>query len=181
MVHADAHRRVVLAADVEERHELLFYLFQFGGVFFVGVFEFFERARRVHVVAGVYPHLFGVEGCHVRHVGVEMHVRHERRVVSVGAQLRVDFLQVLRLAHSLCGEAHVFASRGDNPLRLCHARCGVGGGGGGHRLHPHWVVASERRSPHVHLMGGAAGVVEQVYFVGHVICVALWVGWGRRQ
>ena len=86
VVHSYAYGSVMLPAYVEERHETRLYLLQFGGILLVGVFQLLERPRRVNIVAGVYAHLLRVERGYVCHVGIEVHVCHERRVISLGAQ-----------------------------------------------------------------------------------------------
>ena len=140
VVHSYAYGRVVLAADVEERHEARLYLLQFGGILLVGVFQFLECPGRIYIVSGIHAHLFGIERGHVCHVRIEVHVCHERRVVTFGAQRGVDVLQVLRLACALCGESHELASRLYYAFGLKHACLGVVGVCGSHRLHAYRVV-----------------------------------------
>ena len=111
VVHADAQRGVVLAADVEEADKPLFQPCQFGGVFLVGVFQLLELAGGVDVVARVDAHLLHNGGGHVGHVGVEVDIGHERAVVAFAAQGFAQGLQCLGLACALCGEAHVVRSR----------------------------------------------------------------------
>ena len=76
VVHSDAYGGVVVVANAQERHKTLVYLAKFGGIFFVGIFKVLERAGRVYVVAGVYPHFLSVQGGHVGHVGIEVYVGH---------------------------------------------------------------------------------------------------------
>ena len=85
MVDTYSQRGVVLAADVEQRHEALFYLQQLVGILLVGVLYVLERACRVYVVARVDAHLLGVECCHVCDARVEVYVCHEGCGDGVGA------------------------------------------------------------------------------------------------
>ena len=149
MVHADAHGGVVLAADVDEAHQPLVNPLQLGLVFLVGVFQVFERAGGVDVVAGVDAHLLAVAGSHVGHVGVEVHVGHQRRRVAVGPQPPGNVLHVQRFAAPLGGEAHQLAAGIDDALGLLHAAFSVVGVDGGHRLHADGVVAADVEAAHV--------------------------------
>ena len=84
VVHADAHRGVVFAADVEEGHEAVLQLLQLVGILGIGVLNLLEHTRRVDVVAWVHAHLLGVQRSHVSHVGVEVYVGYERCLIAVG-------------------------------------------------------------------------------------------------
>ena len=149
MVHADAYRRVVAAADVEQGYEALFYALQFGGILCVGVFELSEGACRIDIVAGVDAHLLAVQRRHVGHLGVEVYVGDEGRGISGIAQGLGDVLHVLGLAHALCRQSYQFASRPDDAYCLFHACLGVVGVCGGHRLHAYGVVAADGNVPHL--------------------------------
>ena len=166
MVYADAHGGVVLAADVEEGHEALFYLFQLVGIFGVGVVDVSECAGGVDVVAGVDAHLLGVECCHVCDARVEVYVCHEGCGDGVGAQSGTDVFEVFGLACALCGEAHKLASGTDYALSLCYARLGVVGVGGRHGLHTYGVVAAHVYRSHMHEGCFAASVVEKIDHCG---------------
>ena len=150
----------MLPAYVEERHETRLYLLQFGGILLVGVFQFLERPRRVNIVAGVYAHLLRIERGDVRHVGIEVHVCHERRVISLGAQPCVDVLQVFSLACALRREPHQLPSRLYYAFSLRHASLRVVGVRCCHRLHPYGVAASYRRASGVCHGRFAAFIVE---------------------
>ena len=166
VVDTDAHCGVVCAADVEEGHESLLKSLELGGIFLVGVFYLLERACGVDIVSGVHPHLLGIEGCHVGHIGIEMHVGHEGSHDALGAQCGIDVLEVLCLAHALCGEAHVFSSCLDYPLGLCHRGFGVGGVGGGHRLNAHRVAAAQQHVAHGHGLRLDALIFEKRVAIG---------------
>ena len=162
MVDAYAQGRVVFLTYVKQRHKAFLNLLQFAGILLVGVFQVLERARRVGIIAGVYAHLLGIQGGHLGHMRVEVHVGHQWSHVPVGPEPRVYLLQVLGFAHALGGQAHVFSARLDYALGLCHARLGVGGGRGGHRLHAHRPLPTHRRAANLHLGSRAAAVIEQV-------------------
>ena len=143
VVHADAHRRVVFAADIEEGHEAVLQLLELVGILRVGILNLLEHARRVYVVARVDAHLLCVQRSHVSHVGVEVNVGNERRCVAVGTQLCVYVLQVLSLSAALRSESHEFAACLYDTLSLSHARLRVVGVGCGHRLHAYRGVAAK--------------------------------------
>ena len=85
VVYAYAQRRAVLPAYRQQTAEAFLQACQFGGILLVGVFELLELPGGVGVVAGVDAHLLH-DGCgHVGHVGVKVHVGHERAVVSHAA------------------------------------------------------------------------------------------------
>ena len=143
VVHADAHRCVVFAADVEEGHEAVLQFLEFVGILCVGILNLLEHARRVYVVARVHAHLLCVQSSHVSHVGVEVNVGNERCGVAVGTQLCVYVLQVLSLSAALRSESHEFAACLYDALSLSHARLRVVGVGCGHRLHAYRGVAAK--------------------------------------
>ena len=143
VVHADAHRCVVFAANIEEGHEAVFQFLEFVGILRVGILNLLEHARRVYVVARVYAHLLCVQRSHVSHVGVEVNVGNERCGVAVGTQLCVYVLQVLSLSATLRSESHEFAACLYDALSLSHARLRVVGVGCGHRLHAYRGVAAK--------------------------------------
>ena len=187
VVHADAYGGAMLAADVEKRHQLSFYLLQFTGIFLIGIFQLFELPCRVNIVAGIDSHLLGIEGGHVGHMRIEMHVGHQGCGISPLPQQCIDVLQVLRLAHALCGEAHIFASCLDDAYGLLHAALGIVGRSGGHRLHPDGMFAAQRSVAHLHDRRGSPLVAEQVDVVCfHVSSLSKYIslrpvlGWPSR-
>ena len=160
MVDAYAQRRVVLAADVEQRQQLLLDFQQLVGIFLVGVFQLLERARRVDVVAGVYSDLLGIQRRHLCYVLVEVYVGNERGVISPCPQSGVDVLQVLCLAHALCGQSDVLAARFDDAFRLCHAAFGIVCRCRRHRLDAYRVIAAERGGAHLHFDSLSSDIIE---------------------
>ena len=146
MVYANAYGRVVFATDIEERHETCIYLLNLFGIFFVGIFQLFEGASRVYIVAGIYAYLLGIQCGHVGHVSVEMHVGHKWRGVTFLPECRIDVAQVLCFTFSLRGETNQLAASLYNTLGLGSTSLGVVGIGGGHRLHAHGVVATHRHA-----------------------------------
>ena len=153
---------MVVAADLEKGNEPLLNLAQLVGILGVGIFDVLEGACRVNVVAGVHAHLLGVEGGDVGHARVEVDVGHEGCLEPVGTQTCADVLEVLGLAGALCGEAHQLAPGADYALGLGHARLGVVGVGGGHRLHPYRIVTAHADGSHTDGGSLAAAVVEDV-------------------
>ncbi len=120
MVHSYAYGGVVLATNAQERHKPLVYLAQFGGVFLVGIFKMLERAGRVYVVAGVYPHFLSVQGGHVGHVGIEVYIGHQGHHIAVAAQGSIDVAEVFGLLHALRSEPYVLTAGIHNALGLRH-------------------------------------------------------------
>ena len=163
MVHADAQRGVVLAADVEEADKAFFQPCQFGGVFLVGIFQLLELAGGVDVVARVDAHLLHDGGGHVGHVGVEVDIGHERAVVAFAAQGFAQGLQCLGLACALCGESHVVRSRVEYGAALAERGFDISGHRGRHALDAQRFVAAEGAVAHADLVGAAWTVVEQVH------------------
>ena len=162
VVHADAQRRAVGAADAEQFHEPLFESPQFLCVSLVGVFDMLEFPGRIYVVAGIDAHFLHNLRCHVCHVGVEMYVRHERRVEALAAQCFLNLAQRLRLARALCREAHVVCARLDDGAALCGRCRRVGGRRGGHTLNAQRVVAAERAVADTYLVRLSRRVVKQI-------------------
>ena len=142
MVHADSYGGVVLPAYLQERQEAFLYLLQFGGIFLIGILQVAEGACRVYIVARVDSHLLGIEGGHIGHMGVEVHIGHERCHDALCPEAGIDEPQVLGLAHPLCGEPYILAAGPDDAPGLCYAPLGVEGGRGGHRLHAYGPGAS---------------------------------------
>ena len=132
VVHADAHRRMLFFTDVDERHEPILYLLQFLSVFLVGVFQMFELAAGIDIVAGVDAHLFAIQSGHVGGMSGKVHIGHQRLRITVGFQAGGDVLHVLRLAGALRSESYQFASGVDDALGLSHAPLGVVGIDGRH-------------------------------------------------
>ena len=85
MVDAQTYGGTVSATQVEKRHEARANLFDFAGIFFVGIFEFLERARRVDEVARVDANFVGGCGGNEGGVGVEMNVGNEGTCIALAA------------------------------------------------------------------------------------------------
>ena len=163
MVDTDTHCRVILLADIEERHETLFKSLEFGGIFLVGIFQMLECAGRVDVITGIHPHLLGIEGSHIGYIRIEMHIGNKGSGYSFGTKGCIDILEILSLAHTLCGEAHILSTCLDDSFSLGNRCLGVGGGSGGHRLYAYGVVASHRGGAHVIDRRRATGVVKDIH------------------
>ena len=86
VVDAYANSRMVLLAYINKRYELACYLVQLGGILLVGIFQVLEGTPGVDVVAGVDTHLLTVLGSHVGHMGCEVHIGHQRRLIAVSLQ-----------------------------------------------------------------------------------------------
>ena len=154
---------MVLTADIEEGYETLFETLEFGGIFFVGIFQMLEGACRVDIVSGIHPHLLGIECSHIGYIGIEMHIGNKRGRYTLSTQCGIDILEILSLAHTLCGKAHILSASLDNPLGLCHGGFGVGGGSGGHRLYANGVVATHWGVSHAIYRRLATAIVKDVH------------------
>src|SRR5574344_1672564 len=116
---------MILFADVQKRNQLRFNLLQFSSIFFIGIFQFLECARRVYIVARVDTYLLRIQGGHFGHMGIEMYIRNERGGISVLTQRSVDVLQILSLTHTLGGKSNVFATGIDDTFSLSHTPFGI--------------------------------------------------------
>ena len=125
---------MVLLADVQERHQLAFYLLKLGSILLVGIFQMLERTTWVDIVAGIDAHLLAVEGSHIGRMGREMDIGHKGCQITVGLQTGRDMLHVLCLTRSLGGEAHQFATSVDDALGLGHTALRIVGIHRRHRL-----------------------------------------------
>ena len=153
VVHTYAHSRLVLPANIYERHQPPLYPLKLIGIFPVGILQTFERAPRVHIVSRVYAHLLAVERRHLRRVGREVHVGHQGLPVPLRFQPFGDVPHVLRLARALRGEAHQLTPRIHYALGLRHAALRVVGVHSGHRLYSYRVVAPYGYAAHMADLG----------------------------
>ena len=99
----------MLFADVDERHEPVIDFLKFGLVFLIGVFQMFESAGRIDIVAWIDAYFLGIACSYVGYIGIEMDISHERSGESFFAKSGTDVLHVLCLSRALCGEAYQFA------------------------------------------------------------------------
>ena len=160
MVDANAHGSMVFFADVDERHQAVFYLFQLQSIFLVGIFQFLELACRVDIVAWVYSHLLAIFCCHVSHIGIEVDISHQRSIFAQGSDAGIDILHVLSLTGALSGETHQFATSLDDAHGLSHTRLGVVGVGGGHRLNSDRLATAHEQAADGYGVGGSALVLK---------------------
>ena len=142
VVDADAQRYAALAALLDERLEL---------------------AVLRAVVARVDAHLVDVAGRNGGHLGHEVDVGHQRRVVALGTQLCGDGAQVLAFAAALGRQADNLAPGTVDALNLGHARRRVVGVGIGHRLHGNGIVAADGDPSDAHLAGRTAPVFRKIH------------------
>ncbi len=149
VVHTDAHGCMVSLADVEEWHKLALYLLQFFGIFLVGILQMLERATGVYIVAGIHSHLLTAAGCHVGHLGIEVHIGHKGCEIASLAQTVANVFHVLGLARSLSGEPHILAASLDNADGLLDTCLGIHRVSGGHRLDADGVVAAHGCAAHM--------------------------------
>ena len=156
MVDAYAHSRVVLLADVKERHKLVLNLLYFLSILLVGILQVLELTPWIDIVAWVDAHFLCIEGCHISHLCVEMDIGNKRHVAARIAQVGIDIAKVFSLAHSLSSEAHVLATSIDNALSLSHTALGVHSRRVCHRLQSYRVVSAQRSLSHMDLSGGTA-------------------------
>ena len=143
VVDTDADGGVVLLADVEEGHELGFYLLQLGSILGIGVFEVLEGAPGIDIVARIDAYLLAILGCDIGDMGGEMDIGNKGGGIAVGLEACGDVLHIFCLAGALGGEAHEFATGIDDALGLCHTALGVVGIDSGHGLDADGVVASD--------------------------------------
>ncbi len=141
VVHTDAERRIVRAA---EAHEAL------------------QLAVLRAVVARVDAHFVHMARGHGRRLGQEVDVGHKRRAAPLLAHATRDGPEVLRLAQVAGREAHDGASGACDAHDLRHAGLGVLRIGIGHRLHRHGAVAADRDAADAHFAGGTSSVSGQV-------------------
>ena len=132
VVHAQAHGGVVLAADVDKRHECIVYALQLMVIFLVGIRQCLELAGRVNEVAGIDAHLVSDGGSGKCSLGVEMNVGNERHVAPRFAELGAYLANALSLAHTLRCEPDDFGTGSGKRLALSHACLDVVGVGVGH-------------------------------------------------
>ena len=125
MVHTDAYGRMVLLADIEEGYQPVFNLFEFLGIFLVGIFLLDEFSCGIYIVSRVDAHLFGIFRSHIGHMRIEMHIGHKRRAEPISSNGRTDVFQILSLARALCRQPDKFSSRLDDALGLSHRTCGI--------------------------------------------------------
>ena len=149
MIYANADGGSVFFTNVEERDKTVAYLLQFGGIFFVGVFQKVKCFYFVNVVTGVDTYFFHHFGGGIGCSGVEMYVGNERGGISLGIQFFPDLSQVAGFAFSLCGETHIFGSGFDHADGLADRGFGVHGGYIGHGLDTYRVLAPQRGVPYI--------------------------------
>ena len=160
VVHADADGCMMLLADVEERHEAVFYLLEFVGILLIGIFLLDELAGRIHVVARIDAHFLAIESSHVGNVRIEVNIGYERSLIAVGTDAGIDVFHILCLAGTLSGEAHQLATSLDNLLSLLNASLGIIGVGGGHRLDADRIIATQVEVSDMCHRRGTAGIIE---------------------
>ena len=95
------------------------------------------------VIAGVDAHLIDIIGGNHGNLGYEMDVCHYGCRITVPAQTRYDFGEVLALFATLRRQPHYRRTRIGYALDLGNARCGIGGRGVGHRLYGNRTIASD--------------------------------------
>ena len=162
VVHSDANSRALLAADTQEGHKASLDFLDFLGIFLVGIFQLLESSPRIDVVARIDAHLFGIPSSHVGHVGIEVHVGHQRRVVALLSKSRTDVAKILGLAFPLRGEPNEFSSGTNDAFGLLHTGVGIVGVGSGHRLNPDGMIAAEAEFSDDGRRGGPAMEGEKV-------------------
>ena len=118
-------------------------------IFFVGIFQMFEGATWVDIVAWIDAYLLTILRCHIGRMGREMNVGDKRLVVAVGFQARGDILHVLGFTCPLCRKTYQFAACVNDALSLCYAGLRIIGIGGSHRLYPDWVITADGDVPNV--------------------------------
>ena len=142
VVHADTYCRVMLLTDIQERHQLLLDLLQFGCILLVGIFQMLERTTWINVVARIDTHLLTVLGSHIGGMSSKVHIGHQWCIVTIGLKLGRNVLHVLSLAGTLGGKANQLATSVDNTLGLGHTALGIIGIYRSHRLNADGVLTA---------------------------------------
>ena len=143
MIHSDAHCRMMLLTDIQERNEFTLYLLQFVGIFFISIFKMFERATGINIVSGIDSHLLAVLRRNIGSMCSEVNIGNKRSVISLCAQCGRYILHVLCLTNTLRGEAHQFASGINNTLCLLHRCLGIVSVCGCHRLDTDRIITTD--------------------------------------
>ena len=105
MVRADAHRHAARFAQFHQRREALTNAAQLCDILLIGVFDDLELLR-VRVVPRIDAHLLHPFCRFHRRFGLEVNVRHDRHITAAITQTFDDMLQVRRILHSWCRDAH---------------------------------------------------------------------------
>ena len=161
MIYAYAKRSSVFATNVQEAREALFQALEFGSIFLVRIFQRLERTSGVHIITWVDAHLLNHRSCHICHIGVEMHVSHERIRKSRLIERLTDGLKSACLNRTLGSETHIIASRLNDCATLRNATLCVGRGSGGHTLNTDGVATAKRTVANHYFMRFARCVVEE--------------------
>ena len=143
MVYPDTNGCVVFLADIQERHQLRLNLLKFLGILLVRIFQMFESASRIDIVAWIDTYFLTILRCHICNVSREMYVGYQRLVVAVSLQAFRDIPHVLSLTSTLCGKAHQFTACINDALGLCHRSFRVVGVSRRHRLDADGVVTAD--------------------------------------
>ena len=151
---------MILFTDIQEGDEAVTYLLQFGGIFLVGIFQLFESASGIYVVAGIDAHFLGILCRYISYFRAEVYIGHKRNHIAGTAQADIDVHQVFGLFHPLCSETDIFSAGIYNALCLGHTSLGVLCGGICHRLNTDRVGAAQRNGPNIHFRSFPSGVVE---------------------
>ena len=169
VVHADAERCAVLAADGQQALEAFLQALQLGGILLVRVVQLLEGPRGVDVIARVDADFFDNGGGHVGHIGIEVDVGYERRGMAPPAEFGTYVFQIFCLDCALCREAHQVAAGADNSLGLVDAAVGVGGGTGRHALQAQGVVTSDVAALDMGHVGAPWRIIKQVHRWGSLL------------
>ena len=161
MVHAQANRRVVLAAHGDERQQGLADAAQLGGVLLIGVFQLLEGACRVHKVARIDAHTLAHLGCGECCLWIEVDVGNQGDVAAIAAQQLRNLADAAGLFHTLGRQPHIVGSGIGNALALGSARLDIIGGSVGHRLDAYGPIASHGDSTHIDAHCRTAFIVEE--------------------
>ena len=160
MVHAETYRRVIRATCFEERHKRFLEAPEFGGIFFVGIFDLAESSSRIHEVARIDPDFLHLLRSRESCAWIEMDVGNKRHIAAAFSEPPADFAEIGRLAHALCRETHQLRSRIDYAPGLGDGRLGVHCGSRSHRLDADGIVSPDGSVADTHLQGGPAMITE---------------------
>ena len=102
----------------------------------------FEGTPWIYIVAGINSNLLTILCCNISGMGGEVHIGHQRSLVTVCLQTGRDVFHVFCLTSALGCETYQLASGIDDAFGLSYAGFRIVGVGCSHRLNADGVVAT---------------------------------------
>ena len=143
VVHTNANGGMMLLTNLQERHQLGFYLLQLGSIFLIGIFQVLEGPAWIDVVAGIDAHLLTILGGDISSMCRKV------CLVAIGLQACRDVLHVLCLTGALGGKPYQFTSGIDDALGLTDTAFRIIGIYRSHRLDAYGIVATDTDCSHM--------------------------------